>query len=371
MLMKKSTLTMLLALAPLIVQPACAPDEEGTEIDEHVATSREALLGGSKILWPMQDGKATVRVCWLPLDLGGVKMPGGAYAVDASKTIAERKQWMREGVEREWNAKTVLSFVGWQDCGPGVEADVMILPGGSSTPNDCGSYQGTPGGSCVQATGAPVKGKKVTINTMFGDEALGEARYVQTVTKQTLDNSKVAANGIISPALCGEQMGAYVNHFVNGQTVTAADIALITSAYKDCLQNQTNHEFGHLAGFSHEQDRADTSAACRAKYPAATHDAAGEADTPLGAWEEDSIMSYCRTTLPATLTAQDVQQTNAFYEMLAPKLPSAKPKNTETTQPGDPGSTEEGGGEEEEPAPPVKKPKRPVAQVEKGGCNGN
>ena len=62
--MNKTTLSMLLALAPLVVQPACAPDEEATQ-DEDVASAGQtasALLGGSKLLWPMQDGKAVVRV---------------------------------------------------------------------------------------------------------------------------------------------------------------------------------------------------------------------------------------------------------------------------------------------------------------------
>lgn len=372
--MKKSTLTMVLALAPLAIQPACASDNEGAtddELTEHAATSASALLGGSKLAWPMQDGKATIRVCWLPLDLGGETLPGGSFAVDPAKVLPERKQWIREGVEREWNGKTVLNFVGWQDCGAG-DADIRIQPMARRATPTCG----VSGSFCVEKIGLPDRGKRVFINVLFGDESLGEARYLQTVTRNTVDLANILqTNGqsdIYTPAICGTEMRNFITHFTNNQPVTATDLSDIQRVYKDCLQNVSNHEFGHLAGFSHEQNRKDVSAACAKQYAAAMPDDPSDEDSPLGTFEEDSIMSYCRTTLPGTLTAEDVAQTNAFYAKNAPKLPPSKaaPKSEGTSDP-QTGSDPTGDPESPEPPPaPAKKKKPSVVSASKGGCNG-
>jgi hypothetical protein len=368
--MKKSTLSMLLALAPLVVQPACAPDDsEHTSNDdaEETRATSSALLGGSKLLWPMQDGKATVRVCWLPIDLGGETLPGGAYAADLATVLPLRKQWVREGVEREWNARTVVQFVGWQDCGA-AEVDIKIQPISTLAPTYCPTKGNA--GFCVEAIGAPGKGKRVFINMIFGDEALGEARYLQTVTSKTVDTTKLLPNGVFLPAICGQQMTSYVRHFQNKQPVTAADITSIEAVYEDCLHNISNHEFGHLAGFSHEQNRQDVSAACAAKYQADEPDDPSDHDSPLGTFEEDSIMSYCRVTLPGTLTNQDAAQTNAFYLKAAPQLPSAKPKD-ETKPTTATGDGDEDTGEPDPTPTPAKKKKPTPRAPASGGCNGN
>ncbi|CAN5734477.1 hypothetical protein BH11MYX4_BH11MYX4_69240 [soil metagenome] len=364
-MMKKSTLSMLLALAPLVIQPACAPDDaEPLAVDDAEPTARteSALLGGSKLLWPMQDGKATVRVCWLPVDLGGETLPGGTFAANLATVLPERKQWVREGVEREWNARTVVQFVGWQDCSAG-EADVQIQPISTLAFTYCPTKGNA--GFCVEELGSKAKGKRVFINMLFGDEALGEARYVQTVTTKTIDRSKVLPDGVFLPAICAPQMSSYVTHFTAKQPVTAADLASISAVYRDCLQNVSNHEFGHLAGFSHEQNRKDVTAACAAQYQASVPDDPSDEDSPLGTFEEDSIMSYCRVTLPGTITGEDAAQTNAFYAKLAPKLPSATPQSES-------GTATESGDDPVAPAEaavPAKK-KRSVAQPATGGCNG-
>jgi hypothetical protein len=367
-MMKKSTLSMLLALAPLVIQPACAPDDgESLDADdaETIARSESALLGGSKLLWPMKDGTATVRVCWLPLDLGGETLPGGAFAADPAAVLPERKTWVREGVEREWNAKTVVQFVGWQDCGAGGgDADIQIQPISTLAFTYCPTKGNA--GFCVEEIGSRAKGKRVFINMLFGDEALGEARYVQTVTSKTIDGSKILPDGVFLPAICTAQMTRYAAHFNAKQPVTAADLASISAVYRDCLQNVSNHEFGHLAGFSHEQNRKDVTAACAARYQASTPDDPSDEDSPLGTFEEDSIMSYCRVTLPGTITSEDAAQTNAFYAKLAPKLPSAAPPSEPTTA----AASSEDADEPAEPAVPAKK-KRSLAPPATGGCNGS
>jgi len=359
--MKLSTLTMLLALTPLAV--ACAPEEsEAEDAAERTGVSESPLLGSSKLLWPMQNGKATIKVCWLPVDLGGEVAPGGQFAADFAKVLPERKKWLREGVEREWNGKTVVQFVGWEDCGA-AGADVSIQPVSrlGSTPN---CTEDGKGGNCVEKIGAPVRGKRVFINLLFGDEALAEARYLQSVGTGKLDTTKLLPTGGFSPAICGSEMAIHYDRYNAKQLITDADIAGITRVYKDCVQNVSNHEFGHLAGFSHEQQRTDTSAACRAQYAAAPKDSPSDEDSPLGAFEEDSIMSYCRTTLPGTLTAQDIEQTNAFYRKTAPKLPDTEGPLPDETSPEDAGADSGDAGKKPKP------PKKPSAPVSTGGCNG-
>jgi hypothetical protein len=177
----------LVFLLPLAVEPACAPPD-AADSEEPVGAEGQTLLASSRLLWPMVDGKATIRVCFLPLDIGSLVFPLPQFAPDLAAALPTRKQWIREVVEAEWNAKTPVQFVGWEDCGA-QDADVRIQLISSQTTVTCGITNPfvSTGGSCVEDIGLRDKGHRVFINATWGDETLYSARYDQTVTDRTYD----------------------------------------------------------------------------------------------------------------------------------------------------------------------------------------
>lgn len=77
-----------------------------------------------------------------------------------------------------------------------------------------------------------------------------------------------------------------------------------------CISRESNHEFGHLLGFVHEQNRPDTPEWCVAWLdPEDAFDGqAGDVMSPE--WDEESIMNYCaQVAVPSPtdiLTAQKI-----------------------------------------------------------------
>jgi hypothetical protein len=342
---------------------ACSAPTAIENDDEPTSAVGEELLASSQLLWPMTDGKATIRVCFLPLDTGGLTFPLAQYAPNLATIIPERKQWIREGVEAEWNAKTVVQFVGWNDCGTD-EADVKIQLITSQANAQCGvkPENVAKGAYCVEDIGSRDKGKRVFINATWGDEVLYSAHYGQTVNQNTYDPSKDVPPSWI-PAICQTQVQGALQFGASSAAIDA-----FVQVQKPCLQNTTVHEFGHVAGFSHEQNRADVTPDCAARYAATPPDVPTDQDTPLGPFDVESIMSYCRAAIPPTLTAEDVSQTNTVYEKLA--------KKTTTTQPpgADAGAQKDAAGgavgpsdEGDVPVDPKKKGK--TVTTTSGGCN--
>ncbi len=264
---------------------------------------------------------------------------------------------------REWNAKTVVKFVGWKPCGTD-PVDVKLHPIGSAVT----ACPGSPSGQiCVDDAGTRGKGKSAHFNILFGDEVVYMARYKRETPAAQYDPNK-ALSSVWVPALCLEEAKAAITN------PTAANEAAFVQLWQGCLENIMLHELGHIAGFAHEQYRKDDPAkqqACLADFGSTLADLGnyGEyegGDLPLGPFDSNSIMSYCRRDRSATLTAQDIQQTNEVYAKLAPKIASDKPAlpppgDDDAVLPDDP-------GEPEAPAP--KPPRRRTTTTSGGGCNG-
>lgn len=86
-----------------------------------------------------------------------------------------------------------------------------------------------------------------------------------------------------------------------------------------CEQFTAIHEFGHVLGLIHEQDRPDTPAACAASLGSAAVNAPSRRDlVMLSGYDPDSVMNYCSTTgwdpaAPLALSPADRQGIVALF----------------------------------------------------------
>lgn len=59
------------------------------------------------------------------------------------------------------------------------------------------------------------------------------------------------------------------------------------SVRAECIRGMAIHEFGHVLGFAHEQNREDTPDWCK-DYTSGTN-----GDWTINVWDRDSVMNYC------------------------------------------------------------------------------
>lgn len=317
--------------ALLLLFSAC--DQEAETVSKRGASCRSRSNGPSSspglslyamkdAAWPWKNGAYQVSVCWKPLELAGQKFPLAALAPDLNASMMRAKQWTRDIVEQEWNGKTNIRFTGWHDCST-APADVSIVPISSEHET---AFFGK-GQSFVDGHGIFAKGKSMHLNVLFGDEFLYSSRYRATVSADEYDRSKDVYYFVPGTLDCfsKDSRDSLVPAWYpaspgpNKVNINAPEqTARFLSVFKRCHQINVLHEFGHIAGFLHEHLRADNTAeatACRNTFPAdyPTIFAANRSNLPLGDYDLQSIMNYCRTTNTPTLSPGDIEMSAQIY----------------------------------------------------------
>lgn len=202
--------------------------------------------------------------------------PTEARALPQPPLIREKKI-IKEAIERTWLKVANINAIWYGDCPTTGDVEYLKITLGPQTEET-----------------DPATGKKYWGHSSAGQSKVGMRN---TLTKAS---TRVTIDGGISPG-----MTIWTEYAGTSEQMRLEYVAI--------------HEFGHVLGFIHEQQRPEREAAA-CYWRMGTPPSSG---TTVGLYDPESIMNYCADTVHGYLSDGDIRNLRLVYDRKSKALPNA------------------------------------------------
>lgn len=206
-------------------------------------------LGVSALLLAYQASNATENGYVLTSNVWN-KLTIPVCWINPDANNATERQWVQSAVERTWVRNSQVAFTGW-------------------------------GTSC------PANNQSNTVRILIADVG----PHVKTLGQPVITQAE----------------GMVLNFTFSAWSPSCASSPTMR---RECIESIGVHEFGHVLGFAHEQNRPDRPSTC-------TEPAQGSSgNVTIGAWDINSVMNYCNPSYNGfgALSPIDIQTVQTYYK---------------------------------------------------------